>query len=676
MGENGSWRDDFTSRRIFGFVVAGLICLFLLPIAEADRETAESVTAQVAARDASKSIRFAVEEKATPGEPTPISLEYDGPDQFEDEARSGLQHETIELVEGAPNVVQARVRHDGENISVEYELKRPDADPVPTIGLKRVGGWEAVLPPLIAILIALFFRKLILALVSAVWLGATALSGWNPLFGLWNGATDYVWQSVADSFKIYIIAFTLSLVGMVQVITRMGGIAGVLERFRRFTETARSTRVTTALLGTAIFFDDYANTIVVGTSMRPITDRRKISREKLAYLVDSMSAPVAGVAIISTWVGYEVGLFDELSRQLALGRSGYDIFFGIIPLRFYCWFTIVFVLANAWFGRDYGPMLRAERRAAEGEPLRSGSSPLTSGAFAGSEPADDIPYRWWNAAIPIGCVIVGTLLGMFWSGWSSGEQTIPALFGSGFFDAWAVALGDLTSWDAWRDAFGNADSGKVLFWSSMLASTVTVGLAVGQRLLSLKEALLTFFKAVPAMWLAVVILVMAWSIQRVCSDLGTSIYLVGAVQDLLAPGMLPIVTFLLAAVVAFATGTSWGTMGILLPAMVPLAFYLTDGAEGGNLIILMLTFGAVLDGAIFGDHISPISDTTVMSSISASVDHIDHVRTQAPYAITTMSVAGLVGYVGVAFGLPEIAALIVGAVSCVLIVRFAGKRHA
>lgn len=673
MADNSSWRDDFTLPRILGFVAAAVLCALLLPLAEADQQTAETVAARVAARDAAKTIRVTLNDSAEADQPTPISIDYEkGPDHFSEVVREGLQHESLDVVDDAQNVVHARVLPDGEYVTVEYELTRPGEEPVPTIGKKRVGGWEAVLPPIVAVLIALFFRKLILALVAAVWLGATIHVGGNPVDGLWAGATEYAWGSVADSFKIYIIGFTLSLVGMVQVITKMGGIAGVLERFRRFTETARSARITTALLGTAIFFDDYANTIVVGTSMRPITDKRKISREKLAYLVDSMSAPIAGVAIISTWVGYEVGLFDELSRQLALGRSGYDIFFGIIPLRFYCWFTIAFVMANAFLGRDFGPMLTAERRAANGEVLRSGSSPLTSSAFAGSEPADDIPYRWWNAALPVGCVIVSTLLGMFWSGWSAGEQSIPVLFGSGFIDAWSAAAPDLASWDAWRDAFGNADSGKVLFWSSMLATSLTIGLAVGQRLLTLKDALLTFLKAIPAMWLAVVILVMAWSIQRVCDDLGTSIYLVGAVQDLLAPTLLPIVTFLLASAVAFATGTSWGTMGILLPAMVPLAYYLTDGTDGG-LIILMLTFGAVLDGAIFGDHVSPISDTTVMSSISASVDHIDHVRTQAPYALTTMGVAGLVGYVGVAFGLPPAAALVLGAVACVLIVRFVGR---
>jgi Na+/H+ antiporter NhaC len=171
----------------------------------------------------------------------------------------------------------------------------------------------------------------------------------------------------------------------------------------------------------------------------------------------------------------------------------------------------------------------------------------------------------------------------------------------------------------------------------------------------------------------VAILVLAWSIQGVCSDLGTGIYLVGAVQDLITPVVLPLLTFLLAAAIAFATGTSWGTMGILLPAMIPLAFFMTQGSDGGA-IILMLCFGAVLDGAIFGDHCSPISDTTVMSSIASSVDHIDHVRTQFPYATTVMLVAASVGYVGVALGLPLVAAHVLGIVGLVGVLMLVGKK--
>lgn len=665
MSVDRSLREDFSVPRVVGFVAALGAALVLLPTVAAPPLQAEAASAQVAARAAGKDLRGELAARETPPR---VRIDYTGPEHLRASVQDEFRHEKIARVDSGPAdiVITARGAVDSGRVKVAYvpsEVVGDDAE-AKFEGEARVGGYEAVLPPLIAILVALFFRRLLVALGAAVWLGGAIAVGGNPLTGLWHGLSTYVWGSVAQTFNIYIIAFTLTLVGLVQLVTRMGGIAGLLERFQGFTRTRRSARITTAALGGAIFFDDYANTIVVGSSMRPITDARGISREKLAYIVDSTSAPIAGLAIISTWVGYEVGLFGELSEQLGLGRSGYDIFFSIIALRFYCLLTLVFVVANAVLGRDYGPMLRAERRAAQGDVARAGASTLATANFAAAEPAPGIPHRWINAVLPVGFVVFAAVLGMFWSGWSAGDATIPALFGGDVLGGWSAAAPDLLRWSAWRDAFGNADSAKVLFWSSAGGALLAFALAFGQRLLSPREAVLAFGRTIPMMWLAVTILVLAWSIRAVCDDLGTSIYLVGVVRDLLAPTALPIVTFLLAAVVAFATGTSWGTMGILLPAMVPLAFYLTQGSPDAQLI-LFLCFGAVLDGAIFGDHCSPISDTTVMSSISSGCDHLDHVRTQAPYAVTTMIVAGLFGYVGVAFGLPPVAALVLGSVTLI-----------
>lgn len=675
MSTERSFREDFTRNRVVGFAVLLALSLLLLPAIGASPPEAESATAQVAARTAARPLVEAVvgDEGAHR-----IEVRYEGPAHLKQPVFDALRHERLTVVDEpvAARLVATADVDDGR-VAVRYEIDPPlpiadGEDPAELESSSRIGGFEAVMPPLIAILLALFFRRVLLALGLAVWAGGAIAAGGNPFLGLWVALRQFVFESLTATFNLYIIAFTLTLVGMVQIITRMGGIAGLLERFRRFTQTARSARVTTALLGTAIFFDDYANSIVVGTSMRPITDLRRISREKLAYLVDSMSAPVAGVAIISTWIGYEVGLFGEISVQLGLGRSGYDIFFAILPLRFYCLLTIFFVIANAWLGRDYGPMLAAERRAAGGEVARRGSKSLSVAGFTSTDPAPDIPHRWWNAVVPVGLVVIGAIFGMFWSGWSAGDASIPALPARGVLAGWALAAPDLVSWAAWRDAFGAADSAKVLFWTSLLGAGVAFFLAVGQRLLTPRDAAVAFGRTFGAMWLPIAILVLAWSIRGVCDELGTSIYLVGVVGELLAPTALPIVTFMLAALVAFATGTSWGTMGILLPTMVPLAFYLTDGQANAELIVL-LCFGAVLDGAIFGDHCSPISDTTVMSSMASSCDHLDHIRTQIPYALTTMVIAGLLGYVGVALGLPPVAALLLGAVAVIAVLLVVGR---
>lgn len=651
-------------KQVAGFVIAMVLSFALLPTFEAPRETSTRLTAEVAARGISGDTSKLVHEE---GAHPPFS----GPKELRESIGEKLFGQDPKLPEG----YAYGVRRDGDHVTVKVEGADLDK---PIEKTQRVGGWESILPPLFAVFIALFFRKLVLGLTSAVWLGATIATGWNPLTGLWKAVSEYLWGSVMSTFNLYIIFFTLALVGMVQVVTRSGGVAGVLDKVRVLAKSARSTRIATALMGGAIFFDDYANTVVVGSTMRPLTDKRRISREKLAYLVDSTSAPIAGVAVISTWIGYEVGLFGELATQLQLGLSGYDIFFAVLPLRFYCLMTLGFVLLIAYSGRDYGPMLTAEKRAFEtGDVLRPGSKPLTNAAFSRIEPVEGAVHRWYNAVVPVTLVLVAVFIGMFWSGWSTGESSIPGLFTgdfAGIASGWSAALGDLGSMQAWRDSFSNADNAKVLFWASILGSIVAIAMSAGQKIMSWREATKTWLSAIPAMWLAVTILVLAWAIRAVCDDLGTSIYLVGAVEGFLSPEILPLVTFLLAAAVAFATGTSWGTMGILLPALIPLAFYMTEGMANSELI-LFLCFGAVLDGAIFGDHCSPISDTTVMSSIAASCDHVDHVRTQLPYAMTTMALAAGLGYLGVAYGLTPWLSYIIAAVAGVAIVYSVGKPH-
>lgn len=676
-----------TRKQLLGFVAALLTALALLPLTQPDPDVNQALTTQVIARQSHEALDAALGEWAKSRSPAlegpvPVSFQYVGPPEARAQIKQKLaQLSNAKLVESssiATLTVDASSATDTKQ-TVSFSLEAPNAPSKELArGEHRLGSWLSILPPLLAVLIALSFKRLLLALGAAVWAGAAIQVGFAPHTAAWKAISDYIWGSVADSFSLHVIGFTISLVGMVHVILKMGGMAGLLDRLSRFATSTRSTRLTAALMGAAIFFDDYANTVVVGSTMRPMTDARKISREKLAYIVDSTSAPIAGLAIISTWIGYEVGLFDELSRQLDLGQSGYEIFFGILGFRFYCILALAFVLLNAWLGRDFGPMKRAEARAwTQAQPLRPGSKPLTRVGLEDLSPSEETPRRWYNAVIPVMSVILGVMFGMYWSGWSgAGGLSLPSLSGTlgGELSSVALraALSDMGSWTTWRDAFSNADNAKVLFYAAIAGSLIAILLATTQRLLTIKDASIAWARAVPGMWMAVCILVLAWSIRAVCDDLGTSIYLVGAVQDLITPNMLPVLTFALAAIIAFSTGTSWGTMGILLPAMIPLAFHLTQGQPGGETIV-MLCFAAVLDGAIFGDHCSPISDTTVMSSIASNCDHIDHVRTQAPYAIVTMLAAAGFGYVGVAFGLPAWLALALGVASFIGVFFVVGR---
>lgn len=548
----------------------------------------------------------------------------------------------------------------------------------------RQGQWYAILPPLIAVLLALITKRLLLALLAAAWTGALLqVEHLNPLLATKKLLLDYILPDLTDPFNLHILGFTICLVGMVHVILKMGGMAGLLAKIKPLANSRRATTLTTALMGGALFFDDYANSIVVGSTMRPLSDTHRISRAKLAYIVDSTSAPIAGLAILSTWIGYEVGLFDELARQIGLAQSGYGIFLSILPMRFYCILTLVMVLCLVWLERDFGPMLHAEERALlTGELLPEGATLLSRTSAQDEQVQEGAPLRWYNAIFPIGVVLLSAILGMFWSGWKNpAGDALPSLFSWNQPSSATLSqmLTAMASTEQWRNAFSNADNARVLFWSAVLGSITAITLALTQRILPPKVAAATWLRAIPSMAMALAILLLAWSIKSVCKDLSTSLYLISILQDILSLFWLPLITFLLAAVVAFSTGTSWGTMGILLPTIIPLAQLMrqsSDMPEEQGMTILLLCFSAVLDGAIFGDHCSPISDTTVMSSIATQSDHIEHVRTQAPYAIVTMLAAALVGYIGIPLGLPAWAALLLGGALLFIAVRLLGKKPA
>ena len=507
---------------------------------------------------------------------------------------------------------------------------------------RSAGHWSSLLPPLLAILLAVFFQQLFISLGAAVLVGAFLAYGPLPWVALPKGFETFILANLQSSFNLYLLAFTFALIGMVQVMSKSGAAHGLVTALFRTVKTARSTRLGIAGMGLIFFFDDYANALVVGTTMRPVADRWRISREKLAYLVDSTSAPVAGLALISTWIAYEVGLFNDIAEHLQLGQDGYAIFLLLLPLRFYCLTTLVFVFCGARLERDFGAMYRAEVRAIQhGKLLRDGAQLLSHQTLEDFSSGQSRPAPWHHAILPLLVLVFAALGAILW-------------FGTEAIHRAGVSFSVIDP-QVWRLAFGavgaaEAGSGRILFWAAVAGSGVAISLAAAHKLLPLSTGLFTWFTGIRAVWPAVVILQLAWAMKTMCTDvLHTDVFLISILSGRVEPVFLPVTTFLLAAGTAFATGTSWGTMGILLPLAVPLAYQLTGG-ETTNPIV-WLTAAAVLDGAIFGDHCSPISDTTILSATASSCDLLDHVWTQAPYAVTCMLLAGIGGYTGMAFGL-------------------------
>lgn len=524
-------------------------------------------------------------------------------------------------------------------------------------------GWLSIVPALLAIAFAIAFRQVVLSLFLGVWIGGWIVSGnaaMGWITGFFDAVNTYTLEAITDSGHASIIVFSLMIGGMVGLVQKGGGTRAIVDLVTRWARSAGRGQLATAILGTGIFFDDYANTLIVGGTMRPITDKLRVSREKLAYIVDSTAAPVASLALITTWIGTEVGLIgDAVARIPGFDEAAYSIFLNSIPYSFYPILALFFVYLVAIMRRDFGPMLTAERRArSSGQLFRPDSQ-----AAAGEEesellkPKSGTPARLVNALLPIGVLVFGVLIGL----WVTGKAAVAE---SG--DAATI-----------QNIVANADSYAAMVWASLAGVAVAIVLLVGQRIVTAEEAVEAWFAGMRTMLLAVVILILAWSLAAVNDDLGTADFLVSTLSGHLAPGIVPALVFVLAAFTAFATGSSWGTMGILMSLVVPLAWNVlaADGLHTGGEYnhIVYSAVSAVLAGAVWGDHCSPISDTTILSSLATSCDHIDHVRTQIPYAMTVGGVALLLGTVPTGFGVPWWVMLPVMVVVLVAVLRFAGR---
>lgn len=531
------------------------------------------------------------------------------------------------------------------------------------------GTWVSILPPLVAIGLALITREVILSLFAGIWFGALLLVGFNPITGT-TTSIDLLVDSLVDADHIAIVVFSLLLGGMVGVMSRSGGTQGIVDKLKTLAKDRKSGQLITWISAFFIFFDDYANTLIRGNALRPMTDRLNISREKLAYIVDSTAAPLAVCAVITTWIGFEItqirnaltGLAEQtedavLAAQLQTGADNvFTIFLDSIPYLFYPILALCFVLMIVIMNRDFGPMLTAERRAYSGSGVvRPGSMPAADTEMHTLKPPADKPSRWYNAAFPVLSVIIVAIVGLYVTGSASLEEGESGI----------------------RAIIGYADPFAALLWASFTGSAVAIFMVTIQRILKMTEALEAWVAGMQSMLMAIIILVLAWGLGGVTQEVGTGDFLATLLQDTLPLWLLPGLVFFVAAATAFATGTSWGTMAILFPVVVPLAVAMGAGigfAGGENYSILLGAISSVMAGAVFGDHCSPISDTTIISSMSSACDLMDHVRTQLPYALVVAGVAMVVGEIPAAFQwMHPIWGILIGLVILYFILRIFGK---
>jgi len=529
-------------------------------------------------------------------------------------------------------------------------------------------GLLTLLPPIVAIALAFITKNVVLSLFVGVFSGTFLLSlnSYNVFGAFVNGfmlIVDKLLYSLADSWNAGVILQCLTIGGLIAVVSKMGGAKAIAEGLAKKAKSPRSAQIITWLLGILVFFDDYANSLIVGPIMRPVTDKMKVSREKLSFIVDATAAPVAGIAIISTWIGLEISIIKDAYLSIGQTVNSYNVFLATIPYRFYNILMLVFVILTALTLREFGPMLAAERKARnQSAEILDNFSSAISPEEASIQPKEGIKLSIWNAIVPIGLLIVVSLIGFYRNG-------MEAILAGGDAELIDLVASSPYSFAAIREAFGASDASVVLFRAALLSSVVAIIMAVIQKVLTFEEAINTWVQGVKSLVITGVILLLAWSISSVIKELGTALYLVRVLSDSIPKFILPSLIFIMGSVISFATGTSFGTMGILMPLAIPLAYAVYPESN-----YLLMCAGAVLTGAIFGDHCSPISDTTILSSMGAGCEHIAHVNTQICYSLVVGVITILFGYIPVGLGIPVYIVLPIGILAVYATIQIFGKK--
>lgn len=491
-------------------------------------------------------------------------------------------------------------------------------------------GLLSILPPLLTIILAIATKDVIISLFVGIFSGTLIAAGGNPFYALVR-LSDLLADTLADGWNIRIMMFTILLGLLVGMLAKTGAAYALGDWASKRIKTKTGALLFTWVFGILIFFDDYFNSLTIGTCMRPLCDAKKVSRAKLAYILDSTAAPVAIMAPISTWVVYVMGTYKDIPEFQGLGVGDISFFVKTIPFNLYAIFAVFMVLFITLTHKDFGPMARSEYRADKGiglydeEKYGAVSSQVESKAMTSKAKAFDF-------LIPI-VALIAIALFFFpmttWMGAIDGEEI--------------TSLGQAMAAIPFGQAFNDTDSSMALMYAAIFANVFAYIYYVARRLLNIKNATDALMDGFRAMVPAVMILTLAWALGSVIktSRPDGGVGLAEYVSEIVINGnfpmaIMPLVVYIFSCLISFASGTSWGTMGIMIPIAVPVMIQLAGVsglASAQTINATALTIGAVMGGSVFGDHCSPISDTTVLSSTGAAVPHLEHVATQLPYAL-------------------------------------------
>jgi len=492
----------------------------------------------------------------------------------------------------------------------------------------------ALVPPLVAIILALITKEVYSSLFIGIIVGGVFYAG------NFEGAMNHIFQDgliaqLSDSYNMGIIVFLVFLGAIVALMNKAGGSAAFGRWAGEHIKTRVGTQLATIVLGCLIFIDDYFNCLTVGSVMRPVTDRQKISRAKLAYLIDATAAPICIIAPISSWAAAVSGFAPE-------GTNGMWLFIRAIPYNYYAILTIIMMVGMAIAKVEFGPMAKHEKNAMDGD-IFSGKQ-----LMADDDEVKDTKGGIIDLILPVVVLIIACVIGMIYSG--------------GFFTG-----------ESFIDAFANSDASVGLMLGSFAGLVITIAFLVIRKVLPFKECMDCITEGFKAMVPAICILSLAWTLKGMTDSLGAAEYVASVVEKSAGSmlNLLPAIVFIIACFLAFATGTSWGTFGILIPICIEVFPITNDNPLG------IICVSACMAGAVCGDHCSPISDTTIMSSAGAQCDHINHVSTQLPYAVTA-AVVSFITYVVAGFVKNAAISLVIGVlmmVATLFIVRYVVKKN-
>ncbi|NQY67858.1 MAG: Na+/H+ antiporter NhaC family protein [Flavobacteriales bacterium] len=565
---------------------------------------------------------------------------------------------------------------DGEFYEGTFELKFEETTEVTIQAagasfeetINPIPIWTSILPPLVAILMAMFLKEVISSLFMGMFVGV-AISAYysSGLIGIIAAPLTvldtYIMYEVFDLYRAQILAFSFLIGATICLVARSAGMSAMINTLSKYAKNAKSTQLTTAIMGIAVYFDDYTNCLITGNTMRRIGDKMRISREKMAYIVDCTSSPVVMLTIITTWVGFLITCIEDgTSGVESITESGYSILVNSLAYMFYPIFALIFLFTIILSGRDFGPMYDAEVKARLGSSNEESDNDNEADEQDDMAPIPGVKPNLINAIIPIGTMVLGIILGMLYTGWDSALWNDDSL-------SFTVKLSTI---------IGQSDSYVALLWATLSSTGIAILMYVGQKIMTLSEAIGAAFTGQRLFYDALVMLVLAWALSSLVSDMHTAEYISSLLLQMnLSYSVFPAIVFVLCAIIAFSTGSSWGVMALLHPLATPAMWTLCMDVGLGHAESMDMVYNVVacvFCGAVCGENASPLADTMILSTMSCKCNHIEHVRTMAPYTFTAGLIACLLGVLPAGYGTPFFITLPLGAAAIYAVIRFVGKK--